>query len=107
MDLAELHEGMTVADIGAGAGYYTVRLAERVGSEGRVLAQDIDREALERLGRRAERERPDHVSIKTGSGDHPHLPAHSLHRIARTSGAGGNGWSCSFKLGVDRLFTKK
>src|SRR3546814_5592524 len=31
MDLAELHEGMTVADIGAGAGYYTVRLAERVG----------------------------------------------------------------------------
>lgn len=81
MDLAELHEGMTVADIGAGAGYYTVRLAERVGSEGRVLAQDIDREALERLGRRVERERLDNVSIKLGTGDDPQLPADSFDRI--------------------------
>ena len=42
MDLAPISPGMTVADIGAGEGYYTVRLAERVGAEGRVLAQDID-----------------------------------------------------------------
>src|SRR5688500_8866805 len=46
MDLANIVPGMTVADIGAGEGYYTVRLAERVGARGRVLAQDIDREAL-------------------------------------------------------------
>ena len=39
MDLAEIEPGMTVADIGAGNGYYTVRLAERVGDDGRVLAQ--------------------------------------------------------------------
>ncbi|MCX7864373.1 MAG: protein-L-isoaspartate O-methyltransferase, partial [Novosphingobium sp.] len=38
MDLAEIEPGMTVADIGAGEGYYTVRLAERVGKRGRVLA---------------------------------------------------------------------
>ena len=57
MDLADLRSGMTVADIGAGEGYYTVRLAERVGADGRVLAQDISREALDRLGRRVERER--------------------------------------------------
>ena len=38
MDLAQIAEGMTVADIGAGNGYYTVRLAERVGEGGRVLA---------------------------------------------------------------------
>ena len=57
MDLANIRAGMTVADIGAGEGYYTVRLAERVGKDGRVLAQDISREALERLGRRVERER--------------------------------------------------
>ena len=50
MDLAEIEPGMTVADIGAGNGYYTVRLAERVGKEGRVLAQDIDPGALQRLG---------------------------------------------------------
>jgi predicted methyltransferase len=42
MDLAQIAPGMTVADIGAGEGYYTVRLAERVGAQGRVLAQDID-----------------------------------------------------------------
>ena len=48
MDLANIRAGMTVADIGAGEGYYTVRLAERVGSRGRVLAQDIDQDALRR-----------------------------------------------------------
>ena len=49
MDLANIRPGMTVVDIGAGNGYYTVRLAERVGPKGRVLAQDIDAEALQRL----------------------------------------------------------
>jgi len=81
MDLAEIDDGMTVADIGAGEGYYTVRLAERVGSDGRVLAQDIDRDALERLGRRVERERLDNVSIKLGQPDDPQLPADSFDRI--------------------------
>ena len=63
MRLAEIAPGMRVADIGAGDGYYTVRLAEKVGREGRVLAQDIDREALDRLGNRVVRERLDNVSI--------------------------------------------
>ena len=81
MDLAEIKPGMTVADIGAGEGYYTVRLAERVGPKGRVLAQDIDREALDRLGRRVERERLDNVSIKPGERDDPRLPENSFDRI--------------------------
>lgn len=81
MDLADIRPGMTVADIGAGEGYYTVRLAERVGEGGRVLAQDIDREALGRLGDRVERERLDNVSIKLGSEDDPHLPVDSFDRI--------------------------
>jgi len=72
---------MTVADIGAGEGYYTIRLAERVGEEGRVLAQDIDPEALRRLGSRVERERLDNVSIKLGSPDDPGLPEDSFDRI--------------------------
>lgn len=81
MDLADLAEGMTVADIGAGEGYYTVRLAARVGEDGRVLAQDIDRDALDRLGRRVERERFDNVSIKLGREDDPQLPVDSFDRI--------------------------
>lgn len=81
MDLANIRAGMTVADIGAGEGYYTVRLAERVGEDGRVLAQDIDPEALDRLGRRIERERLENISIKAGNADNPHLPPDSFDRI--------------------------
>lgn len=81
MDLAEIEPGMTVADIGAGEGYYTVRLADRVGPEGRVLAQDIDEGALRRLGIRVERERLDNVSIKLGAPDDPRLPPASFDRI--------------------------
>lgn len=81
MDMAAIQAGMTVADIGAGEGYYTIRLAERVGEEGRVLAQDIDSGAIERLGRRVERERLNNVSIKLGAEDDPRLPAESFDRV--------------------------
>ncbi|MEZ5694265.1 MAG: methyltransferase domain-containing protein [Altererythrobacter sp.] len=81
MDLAGIEKGMTVADIGAGEGYYTVRLADRVGADGRVLAQDIDEAAIARLGNRVERERFDNVSIKLGAPDDPRLPKDSFDRI--------------------------
>ena len=81
MELAEIEPGMTVADIGAGNGYYTVRLAEKVGAEGRVLAQDIDREALAGLARRVERQRLDNVSIRQGEIADPKLPDNSFDRI--------------------------
>jgi ubiquinone/menaquinone biosynthesis C-methylase UbiE len=81
MDLADIRPGTTVADIGAGEGYYTVRLAQRVGAKGRVLAQDIDAAALHRLGERVERERLDNVSIKPGLPDDPRLPQASFDRI--------------------------
>ncbi|WP_374280464.1 class I SAM-dependent methyltransferase [Novosphingobium sp.] len=81
MDLARIGEGTTVADIGAGEGYYTVRLAERVGAKGRVLAEDIDPGAIKRLGERVVRERLDNVSIKTGTPDDPRLPDNSFDRI--------------------------
>jgi ubiquinone/menaquinone biosynthesis C-methylase UbiE len=81
MDLAQIRAGTTVADIGAGEGYYTVRLAERVGRKGRVLAQDIDRPVLERMGNRVQRERLDNVSIKLGAIDDPRLPQSSFDRV--------------------------
>ena len=81
MDLADIREGMTVADIGAGEGYYTVRLATKVGALGRVLAQDIDRDALKNLGARIVRERLDNVAIKLGAVDDPRLPERSFDRI--------------------------
>jgi ubiquinone/menaquinone biosynthesis C-methylase UbiE len=81
MDLADIKEGTTVADIGAGEGYYTVRLAARVGARGRVLAEDIDGAALHRLGDRVQRERLDNVSIRHGTPDDPRLPPASFDRI--------------------------
>ncbi len=81
MDLAMIRPGMTVADVGAGAGYYTVRLADRVGKKGRVLAEDIDKDALARLGSRVETEHLDNVSIRLGTEDDPGLPEHSFDRI--------------------------
>lgn len=81
MDLAGIAPGMSVADIGAGEGYYTVRLAERVGAKGRVLAQDIDGDALRRLALRMEHDRLDNVSIKPGAEDDPRLPERSFDRV--------------------------
>ena len=81
MKAAGLEPGMTVADIGAGEGYYTVRLAEKVGAAGRVLAQDIDEAAISRLAERVNRESLDNVSIKLGAPDDPRLPANSFDRI--------------------------
>lgn len=81
MAAAGLEPGMTVADIGAGEGYYTVRLAEKVGAEGRVLAQDIDEGAITRLADRVARDDLDNVSIKLGAGDDPRLPENSFDRV--------------------------
>lgn len=81
MDRARVKPGMSVADIGAGNGYYTVRLSERVGPQGRVLAQDIDPNAIARLAQRVERDRLDNVSVITGRPAHPALPANSFDRI--------------------------
>ncbi|MBK6412599.1 methyltransferase domain-containing protein [Sphingopyxis sp.] len=81
MDSADVRPGMTIADIGAGDGYYTVRLAQRVGEGGRVLAQDIMPGVIERLADRVARERLDNVSLKLGAVDDPRLPAASFDRV--------------------------
>lgn len=81
MNSADVRPGMTVADIGAGDGYYTIRLAPRVGASGRVLAQDIIPEVIERLADRVARERLDNVSLKLGAVDDPRLPENSFDRV--------------------------
>jgi ubiquinone/menaquinone biosynthesis C-methylase UbiE len=81
MDRAGVGPGMTVADIGAGEGYYTVRLAERVGAKGRVLAQDIIPAVRDKLAERVNREALDNVSVKLGEPADPKLPDNSFDRI--------------------------
>src|SRR3546814_4922292 len=79
--MAWLTRSMTVADSGAGEGYYTVRLARKVGPDGRVLAQDIVAAIRDRLASRVERERLDNVSVKLGEPHDPKLPGNSFDRI--------------------------
>ena len=81
IQLAGVGPGMSVADIGAGEGYYTVRLAPVVGRRGRVLAEDIVPEVEERLVQRVHRESLDNVAVKLGEADDPKLPPRSFDRI--------------------------
>lgn len=81
MNIAGINPGMTVADIGAGEGYYTIRLANRVGPQGRVLAQDVIADVRNKLANRVNRERLDNVSVKLGTVEDPKLPANSFDRI--------------------------
>jgi SAM-dependent methyltransferase len=81
IQLAGVRQGMSVADIGAGEGYYTVRLAPVVGRRGRVLAEDIVPEVEERLVQRVHRDNLDNVAVKLGEADDPKLPPRSFDRI--------------------------
>lgn len=78
MDLLGVHEGTRVADIGAGTGYYTVRLARRVGPSGRVYAEDIIPSYLARLSGRVEALRLSQVTLALGAPHDPRLPPNSL-----------------------------
>lgn len=81
MELSGVRPGMSVADVGAGEGYYTVRLARAVGPKGRVLAEDILPDVRDALSDRVQRESLDNVAVKLGAPDNPMLPAQSFDRI--------------------------
>ena len=70
--------GATVADIGAGTGYFTVRLAARVGPRGRVYANDLQPEMLKMLGARLAQDRVTNVTLIQGGEDDPRLPPASV-----------------------------
>jgi len=70
----DLRPGMVVADIGAGSGYYTVRMAKKVGPSGKVYATDIQQGMLDLLTRRVTRERLTQVVPVLGTADDPRLP---------------------------------
>lgn len=76
--LLNVRRGSTVADIGAGTGYYTLRLARLVGPMGAVYAVDIQPGMLELLQRNMAREQVDNVIPVLGGIDDPRLPPESL-----------------------------
>ena len=78
LDAIGIARGATIADVGAGSGYFTVRLARRVGPTGRVYANDVQREMLERLDRRLKADNMSNVTLVLGEEADPKLPTAAL-----------------------------
>ncbi len=77
----ELQEGMIVADVGAGSGYHTVRIAPRVGPRGKVLACDIQPEMLRMIAAKAQQLKLSNIETIRGTASDPKLPAESVDLI--------------------------
>ena len=78
LDSLGIQKGMAVADIGAGSGYFSFRLAQRVGAGGRVLAVDIQDEMLQIIRRRAAQRKIGNVEPIRGTIQDPGLPPESV-----------------------------
>jgi predicted methyltransferase len=74
MDEIGVAEGSKVAELGAAGGWFTLQLAERVGPNGRVYAEDIQRAMLEGISRRMQSENIAYVTTVLGTPSDPHLP---------------------------------
>ena len=74
MDALLIADGSTVADIGAGGGWFTIRLARRVGPNGRVYAEDVQPQMLDSISRRVSDQRLANVRMTLGTLDDPRLP---------------------------------
>ena len=75
MDALNIAEASIVADLGAGGGWFTVRLSRRVGPNGVVYAEDIQPQMIEAIGRRVQREGLTNVRRILGTPDDPRLPS--------------------------------
>ena len=78
LDLIGIHPGMNVADLGAGTGYMTLRMARRVGPHGRVWAVDIQPAMLERLTENARKADLSNIETVLGTEADPKLPPASM-----------------------------
>jgi len=81
MDLLGIVPGKSVADIGAGSGWFTVRAAARVGLAGTVYAEDINPQAIESITQRAAREKLPNIRPLLGSVEDAKLPANSIDAV--------------------------
>lgn len=81
MDALGIADGAAVADIGAGAGWFTMHLARRVGPNGIVYAQDVQRQMLEAIRRRVDREGLRNVETRLGTDSAPNLPSGALDAV--------------------------
>jgi predicted methyltransferase len=78
LDALGVKPGSIVADVGCGRGYFTMKLAARVGPTGKVYAEDIKDDVLADVRRDAEKQGFKQVTTVVGTEDDPHLPSDSL-----------------------------
>jgi ubiquinone/menaquinone biosynthesis C-methylase UbiE len=78
MDLLGIKSGSSVADLGAGSGWFTVRAAARVAPNGKVFAEDINSDAIKYIDRRLQKEKLTDVRTILGTPDDPKLPPDSV-----------------------------
>jgi SAM-dependent methyltransferase len=78
MDALKIADGARVADIGAGSGWFTIRLADRVGPNGAVYAEDVQTQMLQSIERRVSRAGFKNVQTVLGTPTNPNLPTGSL-----------------------------
>ena len=81
LDALGVAEASVVADVGAGSGWFTIRLARRVGPQGLVYAQDVQPEMLNAISRRVQREGLTNVRPVLGRGSDPRLPQATLDAV--------------------------
>jgi ubiquinone/menaquinone biosynthesis C-methylase UbiE len=81
MDVLGIAEGSVAADIGAGAGWFTIRLARRVGPNGVVYAEDVQPQMLAAIQRRVKAEGLTNVKPILGKGSDPQLPRAALNVV--------------------------
>jgi ubiquinone/menaquinone biosynthesis C-methylase UbiE len=74
MDSLKIAEGSLVAEIGAAGGWFTVRLARRVGPNGRVYAEDVQPQMIDVISRRVKRENLQNVVPVLGTQSDPRMP---------------------------------
>lgn len=81
MDALQIGENSVVADLGAGGGWFTIRLARAVGPNGRVYAEDIQSQMIQAIDRRVKRENLRNVTTVLGTATDPKLPAGALDAV--------------------------
>jgi ubiquinone/menaquinone biosynthesis C-methylase UbiE len=81
MDALSITRGKTVADIGAGSGWFTVRAAQRVTAAGMVYAVDINPQAIEYIDKRVQKAKLNNVKTILNKPDDPGLPPDSIDSV--------------------------
>lgn len=81
MDVLKISEGKSVADIGAGSGWFTVRAAKRVGEKGKVFAVEISEDAIKYIDERKRKENLPNIETVRGTEDDPKLPKNAVDSV--------------------------